>query len=231
MSRAIEFESTPLKTVSKEQGVYDQLRRAIISGTLKPGQRLVPAEIADQLQVSTMPVRNTLMRLEAERLVTRAPHREYVVTHYSAKEIKELYSIRAVLDGYAGRMAAENMTASRLEELRAIVRRAERHLAEGDIDRVVASNREFHTTLYRQSGNEQLLQMIQMLRDRCDRYRGAYYAVPGVPVQTVEEHRNVLAALERGDHDAVEEVLRKDAQSTGSSLLLVIDSAGEANDA
>lgn len=202
-----------LRSTSKEQGVYDQLRHSIVSGALKPGQRLIPADVGSQMEVSSMPVRNALMRLEAELLVMRAPHREYIVAPWSAKEIEDLYDIRAVLDSFAARLAAPRLSPEALRELRDILSQSEGYLAKGDIDSLIDANAEFHTALYRQCGNEQLLQILQSLRDRCGRFRASHSAV-----ETVQEHRDILAALERGDPDAVEAIIRRDMENSGRAL-------------
>jgi DNA-binding GntR family transcriptional regulator len=217
------FDAVPLGEMSKERGVYDQLRRAIISGALRPGQRLIPAEVGARFGVSSMPVRNALMRLEAERLVTRAPHREFAVTTYSAQEIKDLYVIRVTLDGLAARLGAQNTTPEVLAELREVLRRSERYLAQGDTESLMEANREFHETIYRQVGNRQLLELVQAMRDRANRYRAAYFAISDIPAHTVEEHREILAALERGDAQAVEALVKKGMEDTGAKIVEALE--------
>jgi DNA-binding GntR family transcriptional regulator len=217
-AEAVEFEAEPLQNLSKEQGVYDQLRRAIINGELKPGQRILPADIGRRLGVSSMPVRNALMRLEAERLVARSPHREFLVTPYSKKEIREVNQVLAVLEGFAARLGSQNMTPERLDALRDIVRRAERHLTEGDRTALMEANRTFHDLLYQQAGNEELQEIMLRLLDRAGRYRAQYYERSQSPSHTVEEHREIVAALERGDHEAVESAVRRYSEETGRML-------------
>jgi DNA-binding GntR family transcriptional regulator len=213
LDASVPFKLNSLRSTSKEQGVYDQLRQAIVSGALPPGQRLIPADIGAQLGVSSMPVRNALMRLEAELLVVRAPHREYIVATCSAREIEDLFAIRAVLDSFAVRLAASRLLPEGLQELRKILAKSEEYLARGDIDSLIHANGEFHTALYRQSGNEQLFQIIQSLRDRSSRIRASHSTV-----ETVQEHRDIVAALERGDPDAAEAIMRKDMENSGRAL-------------
>lgn len=222
MNAVAAFEPKSLHNVSKEQGVYEQLRQAITSGALKPGQRLIPVDLGRQLDVSSMPVRDALLRLEVERLVTRTPHKEFVITPYSSKDISELYAIRAAVDSLAARLAAEHVTPATLKELHQIQRRAEEQLARGDIEALMATNRQFHSLLYKQSGNEQLLEIIQALRDRCSRYRAARYGVPETPKETVAAHRKIYAALAQGKPDLVEELVRKDMEATGRTLLRLV---------
>lgn len=218
MNKSSPFKYGPLHAVSKEQAVYEQIRHAIVSAELKSGERIIPAELADQLKISSMPIRNALMRLEAERLVTRAPHREFVVTPYSSREIRELYAVRAVLDGFAARLAAERMTSKTLDKLRVLLKRSEQCLAEGDIHGLAAANRDFHRTLYSEAGNGQLLELVETLRDRSAPYRIASYHRTEIHESTVQEHREILLALTLGDADAVERLIRKDMENTGNAL-------------
>lgn len=212
-----------LRNVSKEQGVYETLRHAITSGEMAAGQRLLFRQLAEQLGVSSMPVRNAMMRLAAEGLVTRIPHREYVVTAYSVKDITDLYALRAVLDGLAGRLAARNVTAETLQQLRGLVTRANELLAAGDIEAVRNVNRDFHLTLIRIADNQQLYEVLEMLQNRSQNYTGAYYAVPGIPKRAVDEHRRIVTALAQRKADLVENLLRRDMENTGKILAGLVD--------
>jgi DNA-binding GntR family transcriptional regulator len=218
------FSIAPLPYLSKEQAVYDRLRKAIISGTIHPGTRVIPQEIAAQYGVSSMPVRNALMRLEAERLVTRTPHREFLVTQYSASEIKELYAIRAALEGLAGRLGARNMTEEVLRELHQILGRAEQHLVRGEFGALIEANQEFHDRLYRQGGNQQLMELIRALRDRADRYRAVYDAIQEIRDGTVQEHRQILSAMERGDPEGVGSLIASYTERAASVLVRLVES-------
>lgn len=220
-----------LRNLSKEQEVHELLQDAIVSGQLKPGQRLICAEIGAQLGISAMPVRNALMRLEAERLVTRVPHREFVVTPYSSKEIRDLFTIRTTLDPLAASLAAERMTSTGVSELREMIERSEQHLANGDMGALESANRQFHIVLYSHAGNEQLLEVIKQLQDRGTRYRNAYYAIPDVPHHTIQEHHEILNALGRGDTELVAALVRTDMETTGRTLLrLAEEEEGSAAD-
>lgn len=211
-----------LRNLSKEEGVYEQIRQAITSGTIEAGQRLICSQVGEQLGVSSMPVRNALMRLQAEGLVTRIPHREYVVTAFSSKDIKDLYDLRAVVDGFAGRLAAQNLTTEGLEELQSIVAQAEEMLAAGDIDALRAVNRGFHEAITKIAGNQQLTGILQILQQRSQNYTAAYYALPGVPEKTIQDHRKILNALGKGKADLVEAMLKRDMTKTGEILAKLV---------
>jgi len=222
-NRGLQFTSESARNVSKEQSAYDQLRRAIISGELKPGQRLVPAEIGAQLGISSMPVRNAMMRLEAQRLITRAPHREFIVTQYSAQEIREVNQTLGVLEAFAARLASLRMTESTLAKLRQLVAEAEKQLTSGDIESLMDTNQAFHVALYAQSGNEHLQEVLRLLRNREARYRAQYYyAGTEMPKRMVQEHREIISALAQGDHDGVERLLRRYSDEMGAGLVRLV---------
>jgi DNA-binding GntR family transcriptional regulator len=208
----------PLQHVSKEQAIYDQVRRAISMGIFAPGQRLLPNELARQYHVSSMPVRNALMRLEAEHLVTRAPHRAYVVTEYSPTEIRNLYAIRANLEGMAARLGARRFPADQVPVLHRILMRAEQHLLRGEVGALMAANTEFHDLIYQHADNEQLLQLIFSLRDRADRYRAMYAGIEEIQANTLAEHREIVTALLAGQADAVGTIIEKYTEKTADTL-------------
>jgi DNA-binding GntR family transcriptional regulator len=215
----IQPEAVPFRALTKEQAIYEQLKNSIVSGRLEPGLRLIPAEIGAQFQVSTMPVRNALMRLEAEHLVSRSPHREYAVARYSRKEIREVYDVRIVLEGFAARLAAENISPEGLRDLAEILRRSEQHLDEGKGDLFKEANGEFHTAVCRHSGNDQLAETIQALRDKSTRFRATYYRQWKPPRMALQEHHEILSALERGKPDEAEAWIKKDVGSARDLLL------------
>ena len=97
--------------------VYEHIRDAILTGRLAPGQRVVAAKIAEEMGVSRMPVRESLRRLETEGLITTVPHKEAVVRRLSAKEMEDIYSVRLVLEGYGGRLAARRITPEEIAKL------------------------------------------------------------------------------------------------------------------
>src|SRR5258708_1294173 len=109
-SRQIGMALTPASRTALSDSVADILRGAILDGSLKPGQALHENALARQLEVSRSPIREALIQLERERLVDSRINRSAVVRTPSAKEIRQVYMIRAALEGIAARWAAENAT-------------------------------------------------------------------------------------------------------------------------
>lgn len=207
---------------SKEELAYRELRSAILSNRLKAGERLMPNELALRFSVSTMPVRQALMRLEQEKLVARLSNGGMVVAPLSVKEVEEIYSLRAVLEGFAAKLATPRLSQSDLRLMAGLVQDMEQLVSSGDRDRLAQVNARFHFTMYRAAGNALLYEMLHNLWDISSRYRHAYYSDPSVPEETLREHRGTLEALQRKDADEAEALVRADMNETARLLLSVI---------
>lgn len=183
------------------------LRRAILSGELAGGTRLVQAELATTLEVSTTPVREALRDLASEGLIRFDPHRGAVVSELSGEEVREIYTIRQILEPHAIRLAIPRITDEMIERLRALHEKmaAEPHSAEW-----VDTNRSFHMTIYEAAGSPRLSAIIRSLEDSSVMYIGASLKeVPGLREDAVSDHAEILEAVERRDADAaVDAVIR-----------------------
>src|SRR5262249_18170223 len=107
------------------QHVADSVRRVILSGRFKPGERLIEHELATELNVSRAPVRDALRLLAKEGLVTLIPHRGAIVTAISPDIVIDAFSVRAVLEGMAARLAISRLTAADVARLDALVHEME----------------------------------------------------------------------------------------------------------
>lgn len=212
----------PVANTSKEDAVYERLRKAILSGQLAQGQRLIPGGLAPLLGTSSIPVRNALSRLEAEQLVSRVPSRGFMVRPYSHKEVQDLFAILPTIEALAARLAAQRIGEEQLAQLRACVEEMEAALSRGDTVAVREANRRFHTLFHAASGNEQLATILSLLRDRSERYRVAYHDLPDVPGHTVSEHKEALRYFVQRDAAGAAAVIERDVQATGAALLRLV---------
>lgn len=176
--------------------VADVLREAILRGILVAGQQLRQDEIARELGVSHIPVREALRQLEAEGLVRLRPYRGFEVSELSPEEVEELYEIRIPLECQALRLALPHLTDEDVE-------RAERILdaidAEDDPSTWSELNTEFHAVLYAPSRRQRLLNLIRTLRTNVDRYLRLYISVMQRKEYSQREHRKILEAVRRRD--------------------------------
>lgn len=185
--------------------VTDQLRKQILDGALRPGERLLPDELADSFEVSRIPVREALRQLEAEGLVTIYPRRGAVVSELSLDQLQDISDIRALLEVTALRSAIGRMDKQHLAGLERLV--SEMEASEGDLGHWLDLNRQFHAALYKPSQREFLLGLIDSLRAQCDRYLRLNAAITGLASVSDDEHRQLLDACRRRDVDGASSIL------------------------
>lgn len=211
-----------VESPTKADGAYVSLRDQILRGDLAPGARLDQDFLAATLGVSTTPLREALRRLEAEHLVVRTAHRDVVIAPLSLIEARELFSVRMELDVMAIRLATEHMTDDELSLGEAMLDApgpdmAVDYLRERGIAHhaPLARPRAFHHFLYRASHNAVLIEALDALWARSERYFAAARAFPPTPPEggpsgsrSVAQHRAMLAAVANNDADTAESLMR-----------------------
>ncbi|MGI6553908.1 MAG: GntR family transcriptional regulator [Bacillota bacterium] len=175
--------------------VFETLRGAIIDGTLKPGERLMEVQLAEDMGVSRTPVREAIRKLELEGLVLMIPRKGAYVSGISSKDIADVFEVRAALESLAAGLAAERITEQELEDLNRFMVEVTINAEIGDLEKVIKSDTDFHDQIYRASRNSRLVQIINNLRDRIQRFRSASLAHPGRIKETLEEHKKLLEAI------------------------------------
>ncbi|MHB8695458.1 MAG: GntR family transcriptional regulator [Solirubrobacteraceae bacterium] len=190
---------------------YRALREEIISGKLKPGERLTERHIASRLGVSPTPIREALGRLEHEHLIQRTDTRRILVAEPSAHRLYELTLIEAALRGTGARLAAENATE---KELAAI---EETHAAFTHTltpERVLATARKLHSLIDQASHNETLITMIATAtafdwQFRVDTIRDIFGSNQKTALERHREHGRIVAALKTRDGEQAERLMRE----------------------
>lgn len=191
--------------------VYEELQRAIIEGLLPPGQKLVIDQIAKQMNVSITPVREALMRLLREGLVSEVPYSGLHVTRLSNDDLRELWSIRGVLEGYAVKLAANALSAADLVALKEDLDLLEDARQRGDGKRFREINYQFHARIYAVGAGRLLMEQISQVTRNTRRYRN----LQGVIVDqkylddTQEQHRRLYQLLTDRCADEAEMLMRQ----------------------
>ena len=137
---------------TKVDATYEQLRGWILSGRLKPGEKLDQSLLATQMRVSRTPLRQALLRLAAERLIETEPHRSAMVAPLSLVEIEDLYQSRRVLESMLAEVGTARVTERTLKQMGRILDRQETAVKSGSPERFAELDREFHFLLYRAAG-------------------------------------------------------------------------------
>ncbi|WP_188189973.1 GntR family transcriptional regulator [Nonomuraea sp. SYSU D8015] len=180
-----------------QQFVLAELRRAITTGRLRPGAPIRQDALAEELQVSRVPLREALKTLEGEGLVTHKAHKGYCVAMLSLDDLREVYRIRELLEEEAVRRAVARLTDADLDRLEAAQAEVERAAAAGDVPAMAGANRLFHMMLFECAGMPRLVRLIRTLWDTTDAYRSMYYGEAGNRERVIKEHRATLDALRR----------------------------------
>ena len=197
----------PTSRQTAHEFVRDTLRQAILNGNLPGGTRLVQAELAEILEVSTTPVREALRDLVSDGLVRFDPHRGGVVSEIAVEEMEEVYDLRMLLEAKAMKLAAENMTTDVLDRARSIhvEMRSAPHSAEW-----VMLNRDFHMTIYEAADSPKLLAILRGLIDSSVMYVGAVWQVlPDLRERAGSDHEQILQRLTIGDSAGAVEVIKR----------------------
>ena len=201
--------------LSIPQTIAHELRRAIVEGRLAPGEPLRQDALAKHFEVSAIPVREALRRLESEGWITFSPNKGAQVSPMSADEAKEIYEIRAALESLAIGIAIPRHTPETLAVSAALLDKAENERVEA---RYVAHNERYHMSLYAPADRPHLMEMIETLHRRGERYLRLKFGLPDYKHQSDEEHASLLKACRKGNVARAQELLTRHLSSTGELL-------------
>ena len=198
----------------------DALRELIITGQLAVGEPLRQDELASQLGISRTPLREALQALVAEGLVRMDAHRGAVVTKPSPTQLAETYEIREALEVLAGREAARLSTVAHAAEVAAIL---DQMRGVSHPETWAELNSRFHSAIYAVTGKAQLIDLIDMLRNRAKLYVRILARESASTREADDAHDEMLRALQRNDSDAMEDVIRRHLRSTAAVVAPILE--------
>ena len=209
----IERNSRQFRTVGDM--VYEVLREGILKGVFEPGERMRQDKLAEAIGVSRIPVRSALMQLESEGLITFNPYRGAVVNKLSAKEMREIYELRALLEAHALRKAVDVMTPERLAHLEQL---AVELNAIQDGEEFLTRRNEFYRELYDHDLQARTVGLIERLRAEAGRYwlerKVDYVSRPGQ-----RDHLHLIEFIKAGDIEAAVTWLQEHLQRVCDELV------------
>ncbi|MEU8876733.1 GntR family transcriptional regulator [Streptomyces javensis] len=185
------------------QHALDELRRAIVSGRYRPGQRVLQEEIAESLGVSLAPVREALRALEQEGQVVYRPRRGYFITELHAADLQEIYALRQLLEERAVRQSLPALDEDAVERIALAARDCAEAARRGDVAAELEANRRFHFNILESADQPHTVRLIRLLWDSTEPYRAMYYNSPEEREKTVEAHDEILDAVRRKAADEV----------------------------
>jgi DNA-binding GntR family transcriptional regulator len=211
---------------TKQEFVYCSLHAEIMRCDLAPGERLVIDEVARRLQVSTIPVREALLQLQAEGLIVNTPHVGATVAPLSRESIIDVFTLLEALGHVAARLVAERGRVEELERLQAIVTEMDEAVASLHYEDWARLNTQFHLAIAVMPGLPLLRETTERVLDRWSRVRRFYFS--GVLQHRMElaqrEHREMLAAMRGREMEALAAVVRRHSQGALTSYLQYLDS-------
>lgn len=196
------------------------IRQALVNGRYAPGARLKVAEVARELAISIMPVREALRQLEGEGIVRILPNRGAVVRPVDSTFLENLYEVRTALAEVALRRAIARLTLSRLRELEATCDDYEKAAAREDLITALAAGRRLHTEIFAIAGNDHARRIFERDWELVQALRLKFGYLPGRMAQIAEEQRMLLEALRRSDLAAATAVMRLHNQAGLEDLLV-----------
>jgi len=204
------------RMASSSDVIYDALRDAIIRGEIPEGENLRQDSVAQMFNVSRIPVREALKRLETQGLVTSARYKGVVVASMSVPEIEEIFEFRTLIEPTVIEHAVPRMSQATLAEAR---RHCEAFAAETDPSRWGDLNRAFHTALYRDSGRPYYLSVIDKTSDRVERYVRAQLDLTHGMKRARADHQAILDACLRRDAKAAGRLTREHIVNASKTLI------------
>lgn len=187
-------EFLPLRDV-----VFNTLRRAILTGELKPGERLMEVHLANQLGVSRTPVREAIRKLELEGLVIMIPRRGAEVAKITEKSMQDVLEVRRALDVLSAELACERITEEELEQLERACREFENAVATQDTAEIARADVALHDIIIRATGNARLEQLTHNLAEQMYRYRFVYIKDVSQHMGLMNEHQAIYDSIKTRD--------------------------------
>jgi DNA-binding GntR family transcriptional regulator len=189
--------------------VYDRLRTRILTLEFKPGTRLVEDELTATFEVGRTPVREALLRLQGEGLVSR--ERGWVVEATDPANFRSIFEARIAIEGYASRLAAERITEETLRQLAQLMQEMEIERPRSEINRL---NRAFHVEIVKASGNSLFVEMHQRTQFQYWNLRLPVVFLKEQLAASTEQHRALFEALASHDGRRAEEATRAHIEAT-----------------
>lgn len=199
--------------------VFETIRNAIINGELKPGQRLMEVQLAEQLGVSRTPVRESIRKLELEGLVKMIPRKGAYVTPMSIEDLRDMMEIRRALENLSAELAAKNATDEDIQKLHESNEGFEASALNNDEQGIISYDIAFHETIYRATGNERLCNMINSLREQMQRVRVEYVHRISDKRPLIGQHKMIIEYIEQHDPEKAAEAASKHIREAESDMI------------
>ena len=203
---SMDFEVTMNEYLPLRDVVFNTLRRAILRGELKPGERLMEIQLANKLGVSRTPIREAIRKLELEGLVLMVPRKGAEVAEITEKNLRDVLEVRCALEELAVQLACDRIDPERMQQLLDSAAHFRDILGTADITELGEADEAFHDVIFRATDNRRLIQLLNNLREQMYRYRIEYLKKKECYPQLLEEHAAIIQAIREHDKAKATEI-------------------------
>lgn len=200
------------RPLTLRERIVDFIKDAVVTGRLKPGERVPEQEIAESFGISRTPIREAFRQLESEGFLTVVPRKGAVVSPITDKDVSEFYAIKSLLEGHAAKTACAKLTPKEIRKLESLNANMERCAEKGDVKGFFRLDNQFHDTFLKACGNEKLYSLIHHLVQQFERFRITAMSLPGRMQNSVKQHAEIIEAFKNNDDNLVENLVRANAE-------------------
>lgn len=202
----------------RAQSLRDILEDEIVTGTIRPGERLDEQSLATRFAVSRTPIREAIMQLATTGLVDLHPRRGAFVASLSFKDVVERFEVMAALEGMCGALAARRITEAKQRDLEKAHEDCVKEASQESPDAYYYANERFHLTIYEACQNAFLAEQARQLHTRLKPYRRLQLRARSRVSNSLSEHQGIVDAIRAGDSEAAERLLRDHVLIQGERL-------------
>ena len=210
-------EYLPLRDV-----VFNTLRKAILRGELKPGERLMEIQLANKLGVSRTPIREAIRKLELEGLVLMIPRKGAEVAQITEKNMQDVLEVRKALEELSVQLACERITPEQVEEMKMAAEDFRKVLKSGDVTKFGEAVVKFHDMFVAATNDQRLITLLNNLREQMYRFRVEYLKQKECYPQLLEEHDKLIALISGGEVEEACELMGCHIDNQASTVSDVI---------
>lgn len=209
--------------MSQREYAYHKIRNAISYGELKPGERLVEKRLCEVFKLGRTPLREALSQLQIEGYLEFIPNRGMTITNLSVKNVKEIYNIIGILEGYATKMSTKYMNRNDIKKLKKIHDDLKKIAKRNNFKMYLEKNAFFHEYLVKASGNNFLVPMVNSLRNRIYRYRLIALTLTDSLEEYLKDHEKILKVISKKDASRAGKEMERHVLSIGKKFVKYLE--------
>ena len=212
-------DSLAMNSSSLRSKVFSQIENDILNGKYKPGDNLIETKLSEELGVSRTPVREAIRQLELEGLVQTIPNKGAIVKGITLQDVEDIYTIRMMIEGLAARWAAHKITDGELAELKEAVELEEFYTIKNDSEHLMMFDSRFHDIIFKASKSKPLMHMLRTFHHYVQRARNISMSSPERARMVLEEHRQILEAIESRNAEKAEMLTYQHVKNASENVL------------